>query len=240
MERNILQYLFQGYLKLLKRTVHIEWEENQVKTIGQIFGFWHEDSFGMNLVLEQLASHVGKVNVIVTADRRGDYIQDMVESSGGKVIRVLDGKASYGALKKIQADFGAQDESIAVALDGPLGPRHEPKKLAFYFSERMQKEFTGFTLEYSSYIRLWWRWDEYVIPLPFSKVSVFVHNYGIVSKKQIPPLPVAGRARKCGLMGGEKVLYSGRNTEDVLPSFVKGMQGIETDSRRESWKQIIS
>ena len=52
MGKNILQYLFSGYLKLLKKTVAIEWQEIQFVTGNQVFGFWHEDSFLMNLVLE--------------------------------------------------------------------------------------------------------------------------------------------------------------------------------------------
>lgn len=105
MKGNMLQYLFQGYLKLLKRTMRIQWEENEVGREGQIFGFWHEDSFCMNLILEELALSAGPVNVIVTADRRGDYIQNMVESCGGKAVRVPDGKASYHTLKSIQKDL---------------------------------------------------------------------------------------------------------------------------------------
>ena len=54
MGKNILQYLFSGYLKLLKKTVAIEWQEIQFVTGNQVFGFWHEDSFLMNLVLEEL------------------------------------------------------------------------------------------------------------------------------------------------------------------------------------------
>ena len=45
MGKNILQYLFSGYLKLLKKTVAIEWQEIQFVTGNQVFGFWHEDSF---------------------------------------------------------------------------------------------------------------------------------------------------------------------------------------------------
>ena len=51
--------------------MRIQWEENEVGREGQIFGFWHEDSFCMNLILEELALSAGPVNVIVTADRRG-------------------------------------------------------------------------------------------------------------------------------------------------------------------------
>lgn len=69
--------------------------------------------------------------------------------------------------------------SIAVALDGPLGPRHEPKKLAFYLSEHAEEAFVGISLSYSSCIRLTRRWDKYVIPLPFTTVDVAVKDYGI-------------------------------------------------------------
>ena len=82
--------------------------------------------------------------------------------------------------------------SIAVALDGPLGPRHEPKKLAFYLSEHAQEDFVGISLSYSSCIRLRRRWDKYVIPLPYTSVTVAVNNYGVVKKDQIPPSPRDG------------------------------------------------
>lgn len=77
MGKNILQHLFSGYLKLLKKTVAIEWQEIQFVTGNQVFGFWHEDSFLMNLVLEELSGKTSPVDVIVTADTRGDYIEHM-------------------------------------------------------------------------------------------------------------------------------------------------------------------
>lgn len=200
MGKNVLQCLFQGYLKLLKRTLRFQWEEYQLSGESQIFGFWHEDSFCMNLVLEQLAKRMKPVYVIVTADRRGDYIEDMIKSCKGHALRVPDGRASFSKLKEIQEDFRAKDVSIAVALDGPLGPRHEPKKLAFYLGETLNKEFTGITLSYSSCIRLHHRWDDYAIPLPWSKVTVCVHSYGAVRKREIPALPVSAESRKYDIM----------------------------------------
>lgn len=200
MGKNILQYLFQGYLKLLKRTLQFQWEEEQLSEKSQIFGFWHEDSFCMNLVLEELAKRVKPVYVIVTADRRGDYIEAMIKSCGGYALRVPDGRASFSRLKEIQENFQGKDVSIAVALDGPLGPRHEPKKLAFYLGEVLKKEFTGVTLSYSSCIRLRHRWDEYAVPLPWSKVRVCVHSYGMVRKRDIPALPVSAGSRKYAIM----------------------------------------
>ena len=187
---SILQWLFVNYLRLLEKTVHIEWHEDTRFGDSQIFGFWHEDSFFMNLVLENLAHKTRPVDVIVTADTRGNYIEHMVQRCGGHALRVPDGYQAFAALKKIVQDTYEKEQSLAVALDGPLGPRHEPKKLAFYLSEHADEEFVGISLSYSSCFRLKSRWDKYAVPLPFSRVTVAVKDYGIVKKSQIPELPV--------------------------------------------------
>lgn len=192
---NILQWSFTSYLSLIDRTVKIVWQEDNRYGDSQIFGFWHEDSFFMNLVLERLSHKTTPVDVIVTADTRGNYIENMIRRCGGNALRVPDGYQAFAALRKIVQDSYEKTHSIAVALDGPLGPRHEPKKLAFYLSEHAEEDFVGISLTYSSCLRLTRRWDKYVIPLPFTTVTVSVKDYGIVKKNAIPVLPVdAGTA----------------------------------------------
>lgn len=188
--QNILQWLFTKYLALISCTVKIQWHEKNTYGDSQIFGFWHEDSFFMNLVLESLADKTTPVDVIVTADTRGDYIEHMIRRCGGSALRVPDGFKAFAFLKKIVQDSYEKNHSIALALDGPLGPRHEPKKLAFYLSEHAEEEFVGISLSYSFCLRLRRRWDKYVIPLPFTTVVVAVKNYGIVKKNAVPLLPV--------------------------------------------------
>ena len=156
---NNLQWLFTKYLALIGRTVKIEWHEENTYGDSQIFGFWHEDSFFMNLVLEELSHKTTPVDVIVTADTRGDYIEHMIKKCGGSALRVPDGYRAFAALKKIVQDSYEKTHSIAVALDGPLGPRHDPKKLAFYLSEHAEEDFVGVSLSYSSCLRLKRRWD---------------------------------------------------------------------------------
>ena len=158
----MLGHLFIGYLKLLNKTVTIQWAENSISGGSQIFGFWHEDSFFMNMILSEISKQTSPVDVIVTADKRGDYIQNMIERSGGHALRVPDGFASFGALKVIMQNAYERTRSIAVALDGPLGPRHEPKKLAFYLSEQAEEDFVGISVSYSAKLRMTWRWDKYV------------------------------------------------------------------------------
>ena len=81
--RRILQRLSLCYLKFLEKTVSIQWREDRLCGSSQIFGFWHEDSFFMNLVLKKLADQTAPVDVIVTADVRGDYIETMIAHCGG-------------------------------------------------------------------------------------------------------------------------------------------------------------
>ena len=188
--QNILQAVFFGYLKLLEKTVHMEWDEDRLYGNSQIFGFWHEDSFIMNLVLKNLRGKTAPVDVIVTADTRGNYIEHMIKKCGGNALRIPDGYAAFGALKKLMQSSYEQSRSLAIALDGPLGPRHEPKKLAFYLSEQSGDDFVGISVHYSSCFRMFWRWDHYAVPLPFSTVTVAIRDYGEVSKRAIPHLPV--------------------------------------------------
>ena len=51
----------------------------------------------MNLVLEELSGKTSPVDVIVTADTRGDYIEHMLQACGGHALRVPDGFAAFGA-----------------------------------------------------------------------------------------------------------------------------------------------
>lgn len=143
MGQRVLQNVFLGYLKLLEKTVKIEWQEETLSGNSQIFGFWHEDSFFMNLVLKNLAEKTAPVDVVVTADTRGDYIQYMIEKCGGSTLRIPDGYAAFGALKKLMQTSYEQTRSMAVALDGPLGPRHEPKKTGVLFIRTKGRRFCG-------------------------------------------------------------------------------------------------
>ena len=62
----------------------------------------------------------------MTADTRGNYIEHMI-----KVWRKCAADPGWlcgvWRIEKMQSSY-EQSCSLAIALDGPLGPRHEPKK----------------------------------------------------------------------------------------------------------------
>ena len=105
MAKACLCRLYYGYLRLLEKTVRLEVEMPDIWTKdmpdrGAVIGFWHEDSFLMNLLLRRL-SEGRDIAVIVTSDGRGDYIENIIKRCNGKAIRVPDGCRSRDFLRNL-------------------------------------------------------------------------------------------------------------------------------------------
>ena len=64
--RKILSRLFYTYLKCLEKTVRIRWEGMESFDGNQVVGFWHEDSFIMNLLLREVTKENCKMSVPVS------------------------------------------------------------------------------------------------------------------------------------------------------------------------------
>lgn len=65
----------------------------------------------------------------------------------------------------------------AIAIDGPDGPTKIKKPGAFYIAKKTNTLIFMVNVEQFHYIRLFWRWDSLIIPLPFSKICI---NFTIV------------------------------------------------------------
>ena len=210
--------VFQNYLALLDRTVRMEFQMFQVDEEGRkqirthihpeqytgIVGFWHEDSYAMNLVLKEWNEAAGAsaclhrekdpgMQVVVTADKRGDYIESMLSRCGASALRLGDGMRMRGGMKALTDAANAPGRGLAVALDGPLGPRREPKKLAFFLAREGKKRMSGVHVRYRGCLRLWRRWDRYAIPLPFTKIVVEIDDFGYISQERIREFPALAR-----------------------------------------------
>lgn len=184
-----LSLLLNSYLWLVSKTTRFEIKNIECYCENKVVGFWHEDSYAMNLVLKELAKQDFHIRVIVTADTRGDYIEDMIIKCGGSTIRLPDGFGTKPFLKTLIKEAKGEC-TMAAALDGPSGPRHVPKTLAFFLSEVGKKEFISVCFTYSRCLRLKKRWDHYVIPLPFTKITAVLYSYGKVKKEDTERISV--------------------------------------------------
>ena len=149
-----------------------------------LVGFWHGDSIAALTMLYNLDNTSTNAKIVITSSWRGDAIARAVEKCGYNYIRMDDGLGARKNIQELKKAGSSRDAFLGVTLDGPLGPKHLPKKMLFRISEENNRELLTLSFRYSKGIRLN-RWDDYAIPLPFSRVIMNVENIGTVSKEAL-------------------------------------------------------
>lgn len=129
--------------------------------------FWHGD------FLPLLAGLSGR-RALVTASRsfRGAIIAGIARRFGYATVQVDSRPHSTGdALVRALAAPGGL---VAIAVDGPLGPRHVAKPGAVAIAARTGAWIVPVKAVASSRISLARRWDRLSVPLPFARVALRV------------------------------------------------------------------
>lgn len=173
MRTSLLDILCRFGVELLGKTVRIRLEDGCGLPAEKMAGYWHGDSVGVMLLLRHLHRNENlSVTTVTTADRRGDIIEGIIRRYGADCLRVRDGTAARHSLRDMQREAENRSRVFALALDGPTGPYHKPKRLLSSLARRAGRESLFVQFEYSAAIRLNSRWDRYAIPLPFSRILV--------------------------------------------------------------------
>lgn len=179
----VLSTVFRWYLALVRSTARLEISGEELLREEHIIGFWHEDSSIMNLVLERVASESVKLLILITSAVRGDVIERLVQYYGAEGFRVDYAEKGTASIRRLMRR-AMEKVTIAVAWDGPSGPLHEPKKLPFLLAARAGKSILGISVRYSAALRLPWRWDRYVVPLPFTRISAMIRPIALPEKSE--------------------------------------------------------
>lgn len=119
-EKAVICLIIRMYLKAVEKTsrVIIEGEEEIGPDI--MAGYWHGDGTGMYLVLAKLMKRLPDIAVIVTADERGDFIEDVLKHYGARALRMPDGLRMRKRFPELMQEAKQAGTVIAAALDGPL------------------------------------------------------------------------------------------------------------------------
>lgn len=181
----ILDRIFLTYTKILLKTCKFEIENKELFRNGIMFGFWHEDCYSMELVLDELSKSYQHICAVVTASTRGDYIEDTLRHNGGEALRIPDGMEMKTAFKQILEAVKKPELTMAIAFDGPSGPYRDAKKLLFMLAKESGKEVVYAHFTYKRVFRLKKRWDNYVIPLPFARVTAQFESLGYIDRAKL-------------------------------------------------------
>ena len=151
-------------LKLLVLSWRIKFENDLPNSV--VIGLWHQD-----LPACLAAFKRRNIAVLISRSEDGSKFAKLATSLGYDVFR---GSTSKGqsAVRYLLAAL-KERRSAGMALDGPKGPALVAKKGAAWLSERANAPLLLVNVKYSCAFRLK-SWDKTFIPLPFSKVTIFL------------------------------------------------------------------
>lgn len=130
--------------------------------------FWHGDSFCLYPALKGL-----RLFVVVTRDRRGDYISEVCNHFGYQTFRIPDATDGGNYLFQIRKTInGENPANIAITLDGPIGVYHVPKDFPLVIGAMTRRKVMPISVDVKRSVRLTSRWDKFKIPLPFNQITI--------------------------------------------------------------------
>ena len=138
--------------------------------------FWHNRILGITLAF--LRHYPGKtrkgVNVLTSASRDGEILAQLVGQFGMDAVRGSSSRRGSRALREL-IDLVENGCDIAITPDGPRGPRYSFGPGAISLAQLTAAPIAPVHAKFSRCLRMK-TWDGFIIPLPFSKVSVTVDD----------------------------------------------------------------
>jgi lysophospholipid acyltransferase (LPLAT)-like uncharacterized protein len=173
--------LFLGYsawaaMKLWSIT--LRYEVNGTKgttapTLGKnpvIFALWHNRIFTMPPIWKHTGGKNRSSVVLTSASKDGTTLATAMKMFGLGAIRGSSSRRAVSALIGMKKAL-KEGYDVCVTPDGPKGPRYEVQPGVIKIAQTCNVEIIPIHLRYSSAWRLK-SWDRFVIPKPFSRVTV--------------------------------------------------------------------
>jgi lysophospholipid acyltransferase (LPLAT)-like uncharacterized protein len=132
-----------------------------------LFCLWHDGIIGF--VFSRPAFHV---SALVSRHGDGTYLADALEAIGVTPIRGSSRRGGAAALRQMLD--AAANYHIAIATDGPMGPRREVKEGIVFLASQTGRAIIPAAFAARRAWRPVGRWTDLVIPLPFTDTHVCV------------------------------------------------------------------
>jgi len=154
---------------------------------GQIIcAFWHNRTLLLPFIY-RYEMNLTHLVAMVSRSRDGQFLADFLHRFGFRSIR---GSTSTGGLETLvqAARIVRQGYDIAIAPDGPRGPRHQVQPGIIKLAQMTSLPIVPVSYQVSIRRELH-SWDRFIVPLPFAKVAF----------EMAPPITVPRRSGQKGL-----------------------------------------
>jgi lysophospholipid acyltransferase (LPLAT)-like uncharacterized protein len=169
---HIAAFLFYFSINLVCRSLRFNqgWKEDLDRASSKgnvLFAVWHQATFAMLY----LYRHSGAV-ILVTEETRGKILARCASWMGYQPITVPTLKEHFDYARSLtrMLKLIREGKNAVIAVDGPGGPLFEVKPGVFYIASQAGIPIVPAAIKAPWKLTLFWRWDKYFIPLPFSRV----------------------------------------------------------------------
>jgi lysophospholipid acyltransferase (LPLAT)-like uncharacterized protein len=134
--------------------------------------YWHQHQlFCARYLLDQRARGLN-VGWLISPSVDGDFGAMLIQRSGGGVIRGSSTHTGARALRDYYQALVKDNMSPVITPDGPRGPRFKFKPGAILLAQMSGRPMLPLAYAAS---RAWLvKWDKFVIPVPFSRITIAI------------------------------------------------------------------
>jgi lysophospholipid acyltransferase (LPLAT)-like uncharacterized protein len=129
-----------------------------------IAAFWHQ-----RLLMMPFLPRQGRVGMLISQHRDGELIARAVQLFGIDSIRGSTTRGGLAALRGM-IRFFRTGANLAITPDGPQGPKHMVQIGVVELARQTGAPIVPVTYS-ASRCRVFGSWDNFILPLPFSKVA---------------------------------------------------------------------
>ena len=175
---HFLAWLAATLLRLLFCTIRLRItglspEELAKLPTGAILCFWHNRILGISLAfLRKYPPGRKGVHVLTSPSRDGEILAGIMSRLGMGAVRGSSSRRGARALREL-VRLLEERADVAITPDGPRGPRYVLGPGAILLAQTTGAPIYPVHATFSRALRMK-TWDGFIIPLPFSRISVTV------------------------------------------------------------------
>lgn len=145
-----------------------------------VFSLWHNEVFPVMFAKRNL-----RIAAVVSRSGDGEFIARLLEGLGMKTARGSSSRGGLAALKQMGSLMVEEKFNACLTIDGPRGPRHEPKDGAIFLAHHTKAAIVPMRI-FMKKAKIFNSWDKFRLPLPFSRVHItFDTPYYITVEKDL-------------------------------------------------------
>lgn len=165
-----------------------------------ILAVWHEELFQS---IAYGCVYMDELVGVVSPSKDGEFISATIAKFGHSSVRGSSSRGGVKALLQIKRDMDKRNRIAVFAIDGPRGPRREPKDGVIFLAQRAGAKIVPMRSYCSSKKIFKKTWDQFQLPRPFCKCDlVFGEPYEVTKEKLTPEVMEQEREKLKKIMNG--------------------------------------